>query len=96
MFVFLTLQNFRYITCIIVVKSHILRETLHRARPIILDRNIKYKEVTDKNNNEEAGGDDDEEEGDPGYERVTAVPVMLLSDANNIKETSDSDEEYCC
>ena len=94
MFVFLTLRNYKYITCIIVVKRHILRETLHRARPIILDRNIKYKEVTDKNNNEEAGGDD--EEGDLGYKRVTAVPVMLLSDANNIKETSDSDEEYCC
>ena len=75
-----------------IIKRHILRETLHRTRPIILDRNIKYKEVTDKNNNEEACGND--EEGDPGYKRVTAVPVMLLS--NNIKEISDSEQEYCC
>ena len=47
------------------------------------------------NNNEEAC--DDEE--DQGYKRVTAVPVMLLSDATNTKELSDSDEddqEYCC
>ena len=67
---------------------------MHRARPIILDRNIKYKEVTDTNNNIEASGDGDE--ADQGYKRVTAVPVMLLSDANNVKEISDSDDEYCC
>ncbi len=71
-----------------------LRETLHRARPIILDRNIKYKEVTDTNNNVEACGDGDE--ADQGYKRVTAVPVMLLTDANIEKEVSDSDDEYCC
>ena len=69
---------------------------MHRARPIILDRNIKYKEVSDMNNNEEACDDDKE---DQGYKRVTAVPVMLLSDATNTKELSDSDgddQEYCC
>ena len=69
---------------------------MHRARPIILDRNIKYKEVSDMNNNEEACDDD---EGEQGYTRVTAVPVMLHSDATNTQELSDSDEddeEYCC
>ena len=67
---------------------------MHRARPIILDRNIKYKEVTDTNNNEEACGDGDE--ADRGYKRVTAVPVMLLTDANIEKEVSESEDEYCC
>ena len=68
---------------------------MHRARPIILDRNIKYKEVSDMNNNNEEACDEE----DQGYNRVTAVPVMLLSDATSTKELSDSDgddQEYCC
>ena len=74
---------------------------MHRARPIILDRNIKYKEVSgDINNNKESSvkDDDGDGEGDQGYKRVTAVPVMLLSDARNVKEVSDSEdeEEFCC
>ena len=68
---------------------------MHRARPIILDRNIKYKEVSDMNNNEEECDDD---EGEQGYKRVTAVPVMLLSDAKNnqLSDSDGDDEEYCC
>ena len=47
------------------------------------------------NNNEEECDDD---EGEQGYKRVTAVPVMLLSDAKNnqLSDSDGDDEEYCC
>ena len=74
------------------ITLHYIRETLHRARPISLDRNIKYKEITDINNNEETGAD-----ADIYYKRVTAVPIMPLTD-NSTKEGPDSGnvDEYCC
>ena len=63
----------------------LFRETLQYARPIISDRNIKYKaELVEK---------EEREEREEVYDSVRAVPVLVVDMAESVSET---DDEYQC
>ena len=46
---------------------------MHRARPIILDRNIKYKEVSDMNNNKGALNQSSEATKNENEEQISYI-----------------------
>merc|ERR1712130_277835 len=65
--------------------SRQFRETLHNARPCLIDRNIKYK--PDKNNNIVTNDDD--------YGCVMATPVVLVNDDDYTNHQGQNDEYFC-
>merc|ERR1711976_120890 len=65
--------------------SRQFRETLHNARPCLIDRNIKYK--SDKNNNIIKNDDD--------YGCVMARPVVLVNDDDDTCHQEYNGEYFC-